>query len=107
VDDVWVVFRCQVGASEQFFAWCRPSRNSPGFEEIYYTKRDGLTAWSPSGDGVPPLGEHVCTITFPREGDAPTGARFPETPVAAPTPVVEAGPSAGSPEPERADAGAE
>lgn len=71
----WVIFKCQIGSRERFFAWCRPSPDRPGFEEIYYTELDGLTAWSPSGGDLPVLGDHVATIPFSPEV-ASSGERF-------------------------------
>lgn len=76
MDDAWVVMACRIGNSQHFWAWCRPSREHPGFEDIFYTERDGLTAMSPAGDTLPTLGEHLFTVVFPPEV-ASTGERFP------------------------------
>lgn len=76
MDDVWVVMACRKGSQEHFWAWGRPRRDAPGFEEIYYTQRDGVTAWSPSGDDLPILGEHLFTIVFPGQEAAPQADRF-------------------------------
>lgn len=82
MDDVWVVMACRKGSQENFWAWCRPRRDSPGFDEIFYTMRDGVTAWSPSGDDLPILAEHLFTIVFPGQQEAaPTGDRFPHQPI--------------------------
>lgn len=106
VDDAWVVFKCNIGSREHFWAWCRPSRYGPGFDDIYYYERDGRKPWSPSGDELPVLGEHLFTVVFPPlEGDVPTGTRFPQRDVAPavephdewrPAPPLEAAPDAGS-----------
>lgn len=77
MDDAWVVLTCRDGVAE-YWAWCRPRRDSPGFDEIFYTQRDGITAFSPDGDQLPQLMGHVFTLMFPSEGVASTGARFPE-----------------------------
>jgi hypothetical protein len=91
VDDVWVVMTCRDGAA-QYWAWCRPNRHSPGFDEIFYTTVDGIKAFSPPDDDLPQLIGHVFTVVFQPEGVASTGARFPEQPAAdagwRPTPLV-------------------
>jgi hypothetical protein len=77
VDDAWVVMTCRDGVS-QYWAWCRPNRHSPGFDEIFYTTTDGITAYSPEGGSLPGLMDHVFTIAFAPEEVASTGSRFPE-----------------------------
>lgn len=78
MDEAWVVLTCRDGVAT-YWAWCRPRRDSPGFDEIFYTRPDGITAYSPEGDQLPQLMEHVFTLMFPpQQGVASPGDRFPE-----------------------------
>lgn len=76
MDDVWVVFECKIGNEQHFWAWCRPNRDSPGFDQIFYTQRDGITAMSPMGDLLPALGTHLFTVVFPGQEVASNGGTF-------------------------------
>lgn len=72
----WVVMEVVMG-SEKVWAWGKASADGPGFDEIYYTERDGFTAAEVAG--VPALGAHLFTVTVEKEEVAQSpGDKFRE-----------------------------
>ena len=75
MSEAWVVMKCRRGAREHFWAWCKVVPGHPGFDDIFYTQMDGMTAHSPSGDDLPDMEQHLFTVVFPGEV-APAATRF-------------------------------
>ena len=72
----WAVFQCKVGNTENYWAWCKADADSPGFTDIGYTERDGVTPYSPAGEGLPILTAFLFSVSVPSEPEGGTYTQF-------------------------------